>query len=133
MAVDIVKKLPDDIDYMYTYNSVKHDMTPLNVVLLQEIIRYNKLLHEIRKSLENLQNGIKGIIVMNLELEEAFQYIFEGYFFFFQNSFMYARRVPPIWSKAYFNLKPLASWNRDLIQRIEFFSEWAKGYFFSPK
>ncbi|KAJ3224818.1 Dynein heavy chain 2, axonemal [Clydaea vesicula] len=114
ISADILKKLPEDIDYESTYKAFKHDMSPLNVVLLQEISRYNALLQSIRKSLGELQNGIKGIIVMSPELEETFSYIF-------------ASLVPPLWSKAYFTLKPLASWTRDLIQRIEFFNEWSKG------
>lgn len=114
VSSDILKRLPEEIDYAATYKSVKHDMSPLNVVLLQEISRYNDLLQLIQKSLEMLQSGIKGIIVMTTELEENFTCIFEG-------------RVPPSWRKAYFTLKSLASWIRDLSQRIDFFAEWAKG------
>jgi dynein heavy chain len=112
---DILRKLPECIDYEATYNSVKNDMTPFNVVLLQEIKRYNTLLSKIRKSLEDLENGVKGIVVMTAELEEIFNSIFEG-------------KVPPTWSTTYSSLKPLAAWTRDLIQRIEHFAEWAKGY-----
>lgn len=115
IVTDISRRLPEDMDLDYTYKMVKHDMNPLNVVLLQEMARYNSLLQIIRKSLEDLQNGIKGIVLLTPELEETFAYIFEG-------------RVPPMWSKAYFSLKSLASWTRDLLQRIEMFTEWGKGY-----
>eukprot|EP00842_Homolaphlyctis_polyrhiza_P003901 jgi/Hompol1/4511/HPOL_003669-RA len=114
IAADILKRIPEDIDYDATYASVKHDMNPLNVVLLQEIKRYNDLLQKIRRSLEDLQNGIKGIVVMSPELEETFNSISEG-------------KVPPLWSRTYASLKPLAAWTRDLLQRIEFFGDWAKG------
>ncbi|KAJ3123528.1 Dynein heavy chain 2, axonemal [Physocladia obscura] len=114
IASDILRKLPEDIDYESTKKTFMHDSSPLNVVLLQEIKRYNYLLQNIRKSLSELQNAVKGIIVMTSDLEETFNAISDG-------------RVPQIWSKAYFNLKPLASWTRDLIQRIEHFSDWSKG------
>ncbi|KAJ3127608.1 Dynein heavy chain 2, axonemal, partial [Nowakowskiella sp. JEL0407] len=114
IAQDIFKRLPEDLDYQLTYKSVEHDMSPVNVVLLQEMSRYNHLLGVIRRSLTELENGIKGIVVMSPELEETFTAIYEG-------------RVPPIWRKSYPSLKGLASWTRDLAQRVEFFDEWSKG------
>jgi dynein heavy chain len=110
---DILKKIPDNMDYEATYKSVKHDMSPLNVVLLQEMSRYNELLDKIRLSLVNLQKAVKGIIVLTSDLEESFTAIFEG-------------RVPAAWGKTFPSLKGLAAWTRDLIQRIEYFSDWSK-------
>ncbi|KAI8894261.1 dynein heavy chain and region D6 of dynein motor-domain-containing protein [Globomyces pollinis-pini] len=114
IVADISKRIPDVIDYEATYNMVKLDMNPFNVVLLQEIKRYNDLLNKIRKSLFDLQNGLKGIVVMTSDLEETFGSIFEG-------------KVPPLWSTTYSSLKPLAAWVRDLVLRIEFFNEWSRG------
>jgi dynein heavy chain len=88
-------------------------MNPLNVVLLQEISRYNELLDKIRKSVADLQKAVKGIIVLTSDLEDSFSAIFEG-------------RVPVSWSKTFPSLKGLAAWTRDLIQRIEYFSNWVK-------
>lgn len=34
--------------------------------------------------------------------------------------------VPSLWLKVYPSLKPLGSWTRDLIQRVEHFKEWAQ-------
>ena len=113
VCLDILKKMPENIDYEATYKSVKHDMNPLNVVLLQEISRYNELLDKIRKSLADLQKAVKGIIVLTSDLEDSFSAIFEG-------------RVPVSWSKTFPSLKGLAAWTRDLIQRIEYFSNWVK-------
>ncbi|KAJ3321161.1 Dynein heavy chain 2, axonemal [Blyttiomyces sp. JEL0837] len=114
MAADILRKMPEDLDYENTKKIFQHDSSPLNVVLLQEISRYNILLQLMRRSLLDLQNAVKGIIVMTPDLEETFIAIFEG-------------KVPPSWVKAYFSLKPLAGWTRDLYLRIEHFSEWSKG------
>lgn len=112
---DVLKRIPDDIDVadasLPTDNS---EAAPLNVVLLQEIKRYNELLGTVRKTAEDLQKGIRGFVVMTKELEDMFLSIFEG-------------KVPALWSKAYSSLKPLAAWIRDLVSRIEFFADWAKG------
>ncbi|KAI8799348.1 dynein heavy chain and region D6 of dynein motor-domain-containing protein, partial [Cladochytrium replicatum] len=114
ILADIAKRIPELLDYETTFKALKHDMSPLNVVLLQEMSRYNMLLSSIQKSVAELEKGIKGLVLMSSELEEIFLYIYEG-------------RVPLLWKRAYPSLKPLAAWLRDLIQRIEFFSDWSKG------
>ena len=114
LVFDLQKKIPDVIDYEATYALFKLDMTPFNVVLLQEIKRYNELLYKLKKSLNDVQNGLKGIVVMTSDLEDVFASIYEG-------------KVPPAWSTTFSSSKPLASWIRDLLQRIEYFSDWSKG------
>ncbi|XP_065644391.1 dynein axonemal heavy chain 2 isoform X2 [Hydra vulgaris] len=112
LAADVLKKLPDLIDYEQTAKILADDSSPLNVVLLHEISRYNALLKTIKSSLTELQKGIKGFVVMSTDLEETFNYIFDA-------------KVPPLWEKCYPSLKPLASWTRDLVLRVEQFSRWA--------
>ncbi|KAJ3195453.1 Dynein heavy chain 2, axonemal [Irineochytrium annulatum] len=115
IAADLLRKLPEDLDVDLAKKIIAGDLSPLNVVLIQEIQRYNVLLQCIRKSLSDLQNGVKGIVVMTPDLEETFNAIFEG-------------KVPPAWSRAaYPSLKMLASWTRELVMRVEHFSEWSKG------
>ena len=48
LAADIREKLPEAIDYEGTRALLQDDPSPLNVVLLQEIQRYNALLDTIR-------------------------------------------------------------------------------------
>ncbi|XP_056602033.1 dynein axonemal heavy chain 2 isoform X3 [Triplophysa dalaica] len=113
LSADVLQKIPALIDYEGTRKLLKDDLSPLNVVLLQEIQRYNTLLHTIRSSLLELEKGIKGLVVMSSSLEEIFYCIHDA-------------RVPPLWEKAYPSLKPLASWTRDLCQRVEQFAHWAE-------
>jgi len=89
------------------------DHSPLKIVLLQEIERYNIILDDIESSLKDLQKGIRGLVVMSSDLEEIYKCIFEA-------------RVPPSWQKIYPSMKPLASWTRDLIQRVEQLAKWAE-------
>ncbi|KAF7269690.1 hypothetical protein GWI33_017275 [Rhynchophorus ferrugineus] len=112
LAADVQSKVPPLMDYENTDKLTGVHKTPLDVVLLQEIQRYNNLLHLINTSLENLQKGILGLVVMSSELEEIFTCIFEG-------------RVPSAWLRAYPSLKLLGSWTRDLMARVEHFTAWS--------
>ncbi|XP_048653960.1 dynein axonemal heavy chain 2 isoform X2 [Marmota marmota marmota] len=112
LATDVKQKIPEMIDYEGTRKLLALDPSPLNVVLLQEIQRYNKLMETILFSLTDLEKGIQGLIVMSTSLEEIFNCIFDAH-------------VPPLWGKAYPSQKPLASWTRDLAMRVEQFELWA--------
>ncbi|XP_037533396.1 dynein heavy chain 2, axonemal [Nematolebias whitei] len=110
---DIRGKIPALIDCDRTRTLLQEKPSPLNVVLLQEIQRYNSLLETIVSSLVELEKGIKGFVVMSSGMEETF-------------NCMYDARVPPLWEKAYPSLKPLAAWTRDLCQRVDQFARWAR-------
>ncbi|XP_048373762.1 dynein axonemal heavy chain 2 [Sphaerodactylus townsendi] len=114
LSADVRSKIPEEIDYEGTRKMLSTDPSPLNVVLLQEIQRYNFLLQAINSSLLELEKGIQGLVVMSTDLEEIFNCIFDA-------------RVPPMWERqAYPSQKPLAAWTRDLGQRVEQFGRWAK-------
>lgn len=113
LTVDMLSKIPNDIDYETTEKLIGSHKTPLDVVLLQEIQRYNVLLRKTRNSLMELQQAIKGLILMSSDLEEIFICVFEG-------------RVPSVWRIAYPSMKLLGSWIRDLVVRVEHFTEWAR-------
>lgn len=78
LAADVQSKIPHPMDYETTEKNMGYNKTPLDVVLLQEISRYNVLLVSIKSSLEELDKGIKGLVVMSSELEEIFTCIYEG-------------------------------------------------------
>ncbi|XP_067360331.1 dynein axonemal heavy chain 1 [Channa argus] len=84
----------------------------MNTVLIQEVIRYNKLLVVISHSLTDIVKALKGLVVMSSELELMANSLFNNV-------------VPDMWkAKAYPSLKPLASWVSDLLQRINFLRRW---------
>ncbi|KAM6256563.1 LOW QUALITY PROTEIN: dynein axonemal heavy chain 1 [Porphyrio hochstetteri] len=84
----------------------------MNTVLVQEVIRYNKLLEVVAQTLKDLLKALRGLVVMSSQLE-------------LMASSLYNHSVPELWNaKAYPSLKPLASWVNDLVQRIEFLQKW---------
>jgi len=117
MAIDFGKQLPQNMN-LEKAHELTFALTDLGVensqgvFVRQEIQRFNKLLSVIRKSLVDLEKAIQGTVVMSMELEKMFE------------SFLNAK-VPGNWSTvAYPCLKPLGSWFKDLLKRIEFISDW---------
>ena len=110
MTADLLKRIPSDLEY----DPDKEPANPIKIVLVQELLRYNNLLRTMRKSLQDLQKGIKGLIVMSPELDETFSYLYDS-------------KVPPLWQKAYPSLKGLAPWIHDLILRIDQIKQWTDG------
>ena len=51
--------------------TTRSDPDPLKTVVFQEVERYNKLLSRIKKTLVDLQKGVKGLVVITTELYVA--------------------------------------------------------------
>lgn len=72
--LELIAQLREGIPNSIDVNALKHktraDDSPLTVVLIQEVQRYNILLDKLRTSLEQLDKGIKGFVVISPELEE---------------------------------------------------------------
>lgn len=50
----------------------------MNTVLVQELIRYNRLLKVMKESLINLQKGLKGLVVLSEELEKISNSLYDN-------------------------------------------------------
>lgn len=84
----------------------------MNTVLVQEAIRYNKLLTVILQTLKDLLKALKGLVVMSQQLEEL-------------SISLYNNMIPKAWAdKAYPSLKPLSAWVNDLVERLHFVQRW---------
>ena len=113
LAKDIESQLPElyDIPSVSKKYPVSYSES-MNTVLVQELLRFNRLLNVVKKSLNDLQKAIKGEVVMSPELEKLGDSIFN-------------LQVPSLWAQvSYPSLKPLGSWVKDLLDRLSFFQAW---------
>jgi len=68
--MDNVPNLIDTAALRFKINRSKSEKeNPLNVVVQQEIARYNVLLNKISVSLAQLEKGIKGLVLISPDLE----------------------------------------------------------------
>eukprot|EP01029_Cantina_marsupialis_P009144 TRINITY_DN2137_c0_g5_i1.p1 TRINITY_DN2137_c0_g5~~TRINITY_DN2137_c0_g5_i1.p1 ORF type:complete len:3984 (-),score=1416.37 TRINITY_DN2137_c0_g5_i1:203-12154(-) len=116
LADEIHKALPQTLDRSEagpnTFIMKGEHMDSLATVLSQEMARFNKLLQEMSTSLVELQKAIKGEVLMSETLDKMYTKLLNN-------------QVPENWEAvAYPSLKPLASWVKDLHQRIAFMRNW---------
>lgn len=50
----------------------------MNTVLVQELIRFNRLIQVVRTSLTDIRKAIKGLVLMSAELEDMFDSMMVG-------------------------------------------------------
>jgi len=94
--------------------NAKGELNSLQIVLLHEMGRFNKLLSAVSSSLTELGKAIQGLVVMSAELDAMY-------------GSMLKNQVPGLWAKvSYPSLKPLAAWMKDLAARVSFFRTWLK-------
>nr|XP_031542333.1 dynein heavy chain 1, axonemal isoform X7 [Vicugna pacos] len=116
VAQIVLLKLPEPINLQQVMNKypVLYEES-MNTVLVQEVIRYNRLLQVITQTLRDLLKALKGLVVMSSQLE-------------LMAVSLYNNTVPELWNaKAYPSLKPLSSWVMDLLQRVDFLQTWIDG------
>jgi dynein heavy chain, axonemal len=116
LAADIASGLPDVLKKTEAGSSTfvyrGEHMDSLATVLSQEMVRFNKLLNVMTRSLFELQKAIRGEALMSDELDRMYGSLLNN-------------QVPGNWeAAAYPSLKPLASWTKDLAQRIAFMRDW---------
>ncbi|RNF11625.1 dynein, axonemal, heavy polypeptide 1 [Trypanosoma rangeli] len=112
-AKGIQEKLPQmfNVQDFYAKYPTRYEES-MNTVLVQEAVRYNRLLRFVRTSLAEFSKAVRGEVVMSAELEAV-------------GSSFFINAVPASWvALAYPSMKPLSSWVDDLVQRVQFIQSW---------
>lgn len=116
---DILEKLVDPFN-MGDIQGRAEDKTPYVIVALQECERMNCLTMEIRKSLRELDLGLKGELTISGEMEEL------------SNS-LFLDQVPASWMKrAYPSTMGLGGWYADLMLRARELETWSADFILPP-
>ena len=111
VAFEIKEKLPEQFD-IYNIRKNYDVPTPTQIVLLQELERFNKLVGRLHSSLENLMRALKGEIGMSQELDELANSLFNGF-------------LPPMWRVlAPQTLKNLVNWIEHFERRFLQYKNW---------
>ena len=115
VASDIEAKVPQPFPVERVMASYPTDyLESMNTVLVQELVRFNRLIVVLRASLSNIKKALKGLVVMSADLEQVSVSMSNG-------------QVPEMWAKkAYPSLKPLAAWVDDLAARLHFINLWVE-------
>jgi dynein heavy chain, axonemal len=108
---DIMNALPENFNVPELIARVE-ERTPYISVAIQECDRMSMLTSEIRRSLKELELGLKGDLTITENMETL------------MNS-MFLNQVPTSWEKLAFpSLSGLASWYADLLLRIKELESW---------
>uniref|UniRef100_A0A4W3JPZ5 Dynein axonemal heavy chain 11 n=1 Tax=Callorhinchus milii TaxID=7868 RepID=A0A4W3JPZ5_CALMI len=108
---DIVEKLPEEFN-MVEIMAKTAERTPYVLVCFQECERMNILTREIRRSLKELDLGLKGELTVSAEMEDL-------------QSAVYYDKVPEIWTRlAYPSSCGLAQWFCDVLLRCRELDTW---------
>ena len=108
---DIMEKMPDRFPIEELQARVE-DLTPYIVVCFQECERMNTLTTEMKRSLRELDLGLRGELTITEDMEDLSNYLFLD-------------QVPPNWTcLAYASLNGLTSWYADLLLRMIELQSW---------
>ena len=112
--VQVVKnKMPEPFDLEYAnYKYPVMYLESMNTVLCQEMVRFNRLIEVIKKSIADLAKALEGLVVMSGDLEALGNSMYDG-------------KIPALWAgKSYPSLKPLPSYVDDLCKRLKMLQDW---------
>ncbi|KAA6354396.1 MAG: putative Dynein heavy chain 1, axonemal, partial [Streblomastix strix] len=132
LANSILGQLPPqdfDLDAIRKKYPTMHDEC-MNTVIVQDVVRYSKLLKVIRSTLTETISALNGLVVLSAQCESIANNLTAGL-------------VPEAWDPySYPSLKPIGSWVSDLRLRLEFMQSWVDNgpppvfplpYFFFPQ
>ncbi|XP_034940720.1 dynein beta chain, ciliary [Chelonus insularis] len=112
---EIMEKLPEEFNMTDIMAKVE-ERTPYVIVAFQECERMNWLTGEMKRSLRELDLGLKGELTITSDMEDL------------ENA-LFLDQVPPIWSqRAYPSLLGLTAWFVDLLLRLRELETWSTDF-----
>ncbi|KAL3274195.1 hypothetical protein HHI36_015611 [Cryptolaemus montrouzieri] len=115
MVDEMLEKLPEDFNMLEIMGKVE-ERTPYVIVAFQECERMNYLTREVKRSLKELDLGLKGELTITSDMEDL------------ENA-LFLDQVSPAWSqRAYPSLLSLTAWFADLLLRIRELETWSTDF-----
>ncbi|XP_039332256.2 dynein axonemal heavy chain 17 [Saimiri boliviensis] len=112
---DILEKIPETFN-MAEIMAKAAEKTPYVVVAFQECERMNILTNEMRRSLKELNLGLKGELTITTDMEDL-------------STALFYDTVPETWvARAYPSMMGLAAWYTDLLLRIRELEAWTTDF-----
>ncbi|XP_051153326.1 dynein axonemal heavy chain 8 isoform X1 [Leptopilina boulardi] len=115
-ANEMLSKLPPAYDQFEVKNrlQIMGATSSMNIFLKQEIDRIQIVIKLVRITLKDLLLAIEGVIIMNEELRDAFDNIYDA-------------RIPIVWKARSWESSTLGFWFTELLERNRQFSSWLFG------
>merc|ERR1711871_1822813 len=108
---EIMEKIPEQFSMLDVEEKID-ERTPYTGVFLQECDRMNALLFEMKRSLIELDMGLKGELSITDAMEAVSNSLFDD-------------SLPPTWVKnSWDTMRPLSSWLVNMLERYKQLSEW---------
>lgn len=112
---EILEKLPEEFNMSEIMGKVE-ERTPYVIVAFQECERMNFLTSELKRSLRELDLGLKGELTITSDMEQL------------ENA-LFLDQVPLIWAaRAYPSLLGLSAWFNDLVLRLRELEAWSSDF-----
>jgi dynein heavy chain, axonemal len=113
VAADILAKMPKPFDLVLIKRAFQMKVTPISVVLLQELERFNRLVDRVESTLQLLRKALAGEIGMDTMLDGIATALFNG-------------QLPDNWRKlAPSTRKQLGDWMDHFRHRSQQYKFWA--------
>lgn len=112
---EVLEKIPETFN-MAEIMAKAAEKTPYVVVAFQECERMNILTNEMRRSLKELNLGLKGELTITTDMEDL-------------STALFYDTVPDTWvARAYPSMMGLAAWYADLLLRIRELEAWTTDF-----
>lgn len=108
---EMLLRLPPPYDEFEVKTQLTKSINPMTIFLRQEIDRIQKIILLVKSTLDDLILAIEGTIIMNEQLRDAFDNIYDA-------------RVPKVWLRGSWSSSSLGFWFTELIERNNQFNSW---------